>query len=67
MTTLAKVFTTRTPLSIGSIITMSRDTTAFPCEATDNALVVGGGLASIDVVKILMLEDDREGAGGTGH
>jgi ferredoxin/flavodoxin---NADP+ reductase len=27
-----------------------------PCEIHDNAIVIGGGLASIDVVKILMIE-----------
>lgn len=32
------------------------------CRASDNAIVIGGGLASIDVVKILMLETVRAAA-----
>ena len=36
------------------------------CQITDNALVVGGGLASLDVVKILMLETVLEALNGMG-
>ena len=50
---------TRTRSSSGSTTPTSRATTG-PCfEPRDGALVVGGGLASIDVVKVLMLETTR--------
>jgi len=37
-----------------------------PFQVVDGALVVGGGLASIDVVKVLMLESVREALGERG-
>lgn len=37
------------------------------CEICDNAIVIGGGLASLDVVKILMLETTRQALGQRGH
>jgi hypothetical protein len=36
------------------------------CRVTDNALVIGGGLASLDVVKILMLETVLEALNNVG-
>ncbi|MCB0266260.1 MAG: FAD-dependent oxidoreductase [Calditrichia bacterium] len=37
------------------------------CEIHDNAIVIGGGLASIDVVKILMLESTARALKKLGH
>lgn len=37
------------------------------CKVTDGAIVVGGGLASVDVAKVLMIETVREALHKRGH